>query len=41
VSGDARQLVAAGAAQRKGHSPLMFMRGRFVNVETFQTAMST
>ena len=40
-SGDASQLVAAGAAQRKGHSSLMFMQGRFVSVETFQTVMVT
>ena len=41
ASGDASRPVAARAAQLKGHSPLMFIRGRFVIVENFQTTMAT
>ena len=41
ASGGASRPLAVRAAQSKGHSPLMFIRGRFVSIETFQTAMAT
>ena len=41
ASRGASRLVAGRTAQRKGHSPLVPIRGRFVSVETFQTAKAT